>query len=92
MATCVRRSAQRRESATFNRQASEVTLNDLWVLDLTKLDGWTCLFHGAAPEETVVKDESSDDSDESDESDDDDDEDDDDSDNSEEEEAGTEDK
>jgi len=24
-----------------------VTLNDLWVLDLTKLDGWTCLFAGA---------------------------------------------
>ena len=42
-------------------EASEVTLNDLWVLDLTKLDGWTCLFAGAAPEESLAKEESSED-------------------------------
>ena len=26
--------------------AQELTLNDLWALDLAKLDGWTCLFEG----------------------------------------------
>ena len=42
-------------------EASEITLNDLWVLDCAKMDGWSCLFEGEAPELAVVKEDISDD-------------------------------
>ena len=42
-------------------EASEITLNDLWVLDLAKLDGWSCLFEGEALEHAVVKEDISED-------------------------------
>ena len=45
-------------------EASELTLNDLWTLDLNKLDGWTCLYEGEAPEKAlVVEDDDEDDED-----------------------------
>eukprot|EP00966_Prymnesium_polylepis_P032675 760196-Prymnesium_polylepis.1 len=43
--------------------AAELTLNDLWALDLAKLDGWACLQEGEKPETALVREEESDDSD-----------------------------
>ena len=42
----------------------EITLNDLWTLDLSKLDGWSCLHEGVAIEDAMVRDESDDSEDE----------------------------
>ena len=39
-------------------QQSEVTLSDLWSIDLAKLDGWSCAFEGARLEEALVRDDS----------------------------------
>jgi len=33
-------------------------LNDLWSVDLVKLDGWVRLYEGNAPEESIVREES----------------------------------
>ena len=41
--------------------AAEITLNDLWTLDLAKMDGWTCLHEGEAPEVSLVKEDDSED-------------------------------
>ena len=62
---------------------AELTLSDLWAVDLGKMDGWTCLHEGEAPETSLVREEDSDDDDEDggeDDDDDDDEEDDDDDD------------
>jgi len=42
-------------------EQAEITLNDLWSLDLAKMDGWLCLHAGNAPDESVVREESEDD-------------------------------
>ena len=44
-------------------EASELTLSDLWCVDVAKLDGWACLHEGEAPESSLVKEEDSDDDD-----------------------------
>ena len=71
-------------------EASELTLSDLWSVDLAKLDGWSCLHEGEAPETSLVKEDDSEDDSEGEDDDDDsddnsDDDDDDDSDEEEEE-------
>lgn len=47
-------------------EAQELTLNDFWTLDLSKLDGWTCLYEGEDREKALVveKDDEEDDGDE----------------------------
>eukprot|EP00965_Chrysotila_dentata_P158159 5225723-Pleurochrysis_carterae.AAC.1 len=44
-------------------EQSEITLNDMWSLDLAKLDRWNCLHAGNAPEESIVREASDDDDD-----------------------------
>ena len=41
-------------------ESSEITLNDMWSVDLSKLDGWTCLHAGNAPEDALVRELSDD--------------------------------
>ena len=51
-------------------EAAELTLSDLWSLDLAKLDGWGCLHEGEALEKSLVKEEDSEESDDDDDDDD----------------------
>jgi N-acetylneuraminic acid mutarotase len=41
--------------------ASELTLSDLWCLDLAKMDGWSCLYEGEAIEKSLAREEDSED-------------------------------
>jgi len=47
--------------------ASELTLSDLWSVDVAKLDGWSCLYEGEAIETSLAKEEDDDDDDDEDE-------------------------
>ncbi len=40
-------------------EASELTLNDMWCLDLSKMDGWRCLYEGENPEACLVREDDS---------------------------------
>jgi hypothetical protein len=50
-------------------EASELTLSDLWCLDVQKMDGWSCLYEGEALETSLAKEEDDEDDDEDEESD-----------------------
>lgn len=41
-------------------EASELTLSDMWSIDLAKLDGWSCIHEGEAPEKALVIEDDSD--------------------------------
>ena len=45
-------------------EASELTLSDLWCLDVQKMDGWSCLYEGEALETSLAKEEDDEDDDE----------------------------
>jgi len=49
--------------------AAELTLNDLWAIDLAKLDGWVCLHEGEKPEVALVREDESEESSEQDDAD-----------------------
>jgi hypothetical protein len=50
-------------------EASELTLSDLWCLDVQRMDGWSCLYEGEAFETSLAKEEDDEDEDEDEESD-----------------------